>query len=234
MTHPDSELLSGYLDGDLGPLETRDIQDHLASCPSCMALFRQLEEVRARARALPDRLPSRDLWPEIRESLGDQEYRETDVIQLYPWRATGGQGRRTRGVTISYLQVAAAAVALALFSGATGAFVTRTVLPEAGVDNSGQDPWVEMVSSASSEAGSSALEVLELEELLARHRDELDPVTVRLLEDNMAVIDQAIREAVRALEVDPGNRFLKGHLEDAVRSKATYLRQAAAFIGPRS
>ncbi len=73
-----------------------------------------------------------------------------------------------------------------------------------------------------------------MEVLLAQHSDRIEEETVRILEKNLGIIDQAIRESVRALQSDPGNPFLEKHLARSVESKATYLREATAFVAPVS
>ena len=91
-----------------------------------------------------------------------------------------------------------------------------------------------MVSQASPSLDGPAREVARLESLLDSHRSELDPATIMVLERNLDVIDQAIRDCVRALEADPENRFLESHLAQAMETKASYLREAASFVAPVS
>ncbi|MGH9175199.1 MAG: hypothetical protein ACRD1H_12620, partial [Vicinamibacterales bacterium] len=57
-------------------------------------------------------------------------------------------------------------------------------------------------------------------------RDALDPRTVVVIERNLAVIDEAIRQARAALDADPANTFLNSHLADARRRKLDLLRRA--------
>jgi hypothetical protein len=74
-----------------------------------------------------------------------------------------------------------------------------------------------------------AQELAALEGVLAEARSRLAPNTVRVLEKNLSVIDRAIEESVRALEVDPSNPFLRDHLDRAYREKADFLREVAAI-----
>lgn len=234
MKHPDSRLLSAYLDADLPPSQLREMENHLSGCPSCRTLYLELKEVQHRARNLPDQYPDRDLWPEIARVIEEGQSPEAEVIELHPWMRQETERKRNRGFKVSYLQTAAAAVALALFSGAAGAFLAGSESFPGSTPVAPPNPWVQMVERGSPELVSSAREVVRLEEYLAQHRDGLDPVTVRILEKNLGVIDQAIRESVRALQSDPGNRFLEGHLARAVETKVNYLREATAFVAPMS
>ena len=234
MKHPEPQLLSGLLDGDLSPFQLREVEDHLSGCPGCRILYRELKEVQERARKLPDRIPDRDLWPEIAQAIGSGQSAEAEVIELHPWMHNEPGRKRSGGFKISYLHAAAAALALALFSGGTGALLTGYGDHSGSVQIPALNPWMEMVSQVTPELDSNTREVARLEELLGQHRDELDPVTVRILEKNLGIIDQAIRESVQALQGDPGNLFLETHLARAVETKASYLREATAFVAPMS
>jgi hypothetical protein len=68
--------------------------------------------------------------------------------------------------------------------------------------------------------------IADLEQTLAAERTNLDPETVRVLEDNLRAIDRAIDQCRRALSEDPANVYLNGHLADARQRKLTLLRRA--------
>ena len=67
-------------------------------------------------------------------------------------------------------------------------------------------------------------------DLYEEGRTVLDPETVRLLEENLAIIDQAIEESRAALAQDPGSGLLRRILTDTMRRKMDFLRQAAVAI----
>ena len=229
MTHPESQQLSALLDGDLGAEEIRKVEKHLAGCATCTKLYRELQEVKERARNLPDMFPERDLWPKIAHSIAVRPT-DTDVIELHPLLPNRDEAKRRPGLRISYFQAAAAVIALSLFSGATGAFLRSPHDPPASAAQVVSDPWLAMAGQMSPALDGPSKEVARLEELLQSHRDEMDAATVLVLEKNLGVIDLAIRECVRALEADPGNRFLEDHLAQAVETKVTFLRDATAFV----
>ena len=52
MTHP-SELVSAYLDGELGSNEVTTLLNHLSSCGRCSAELDDMQRVRAAVRSLP-------------------------------------------------------------------------------------------------------------------------------------------------------------------------------------
>lgn len=59
--HPDMETLSAYLDGESDPLESRSIATHLAVCPGCATVVRDLQAISQGLRALEPEPPPVDL-----------------------------------------------------------------------------------------------------------------------------------------------------------------------------
>ena len=231
--HPNTESFSSYLDGELSPREVGDLEAHLEACGSCHAIFQELAQVQRQARALPDQLPEKDLWPGIAEAIRFAGEGDPQIIALHPPSAAPPVPRNRTGFRLSYFQAAAAGLVLALFSGAMGAFLSRgpSIEPLAVVVDD-PSPWVEVVSSVNPGLGEMAREVARLEALLVQHRDGLDPATTMVVQKNLAVIDRAIGESLSALESDPESPFLEAHLTRSVAAKADYLREAVSFVVP--
>ena len=99
------ERLSAYVDGDLVGEALAGAEAHLAVCEACRAAVRDLRRVVGLARALDDRPPARDLWPDIAERIGVSA--RPDVIPL---------ATRRRRFAFSVPQLAAAGLALSLLS----------------------------------------------------------------------------------------------------------------------
>lgn len=233
MLHPPSHRFSEYLDGELDRREAEEMEVHLEACPGCRRLLRDLEQIRSRARSLPDLTPDRDLWPGIAAGILEGDSGPPGVIALHPGALLPAPGERTRRVfRITYPRAVAAGLALALVSGSLGAGIAGFLRSSGEISGESPPPWVQLVSDASPNLGDAAREVARLEGLMAQHRSRLDPETARILEKNLVVIDQAISESIRALESDPGNAFLENHLARSVQAKAEYLREAAAFVVP--
>ena len=76
--------------------------------------------------------------------------------------------------------------------------------------------------------------VADLERVLAEGRGRLDTATVRVLEQNLRVIDQAIEQARRAVAADSANAYLNSHLAETMRRKLELLRQAASLVSAAS
>jgi hypothetical protein len=190
----------------------------------------ELREVVARAGSLEDREPEADLWPAIAAQIGARPAQTSDlkVIDLGAHRVT----KRSRKITFSIPQLAAACIALILLSGSFVWFAlggrTPVSIPIAQAPaNSGVVPVMDSPASLTEYA--EAVRSLEL--ALKQLRDRLDPVTVAVLEENLRAIDNAITEARVALERDPNSLYLNQHLENTMKKKIQLLRRAAALEG---
>ena len=76
--------------------------------------------------------------------------------------------------------------------------------------------------------------VHDLEQVLAQGRGRLDTATVRVLEQNLTLIDRAIAEASRAVAADSANVYLTTHLAETMRRKVDLLQQAVALVAAES
>ena len=230
MKHPASHRLSAYLDGGLSPDQGRELEEHLRECRDCAELLGDLDAIRSQARDLPDRLPDRDLWPDIARAIEEDALQDPDVIRLHPGVPSTSPRRRMKfGIPIPH--AVAAGLVLAMVSGAAGARLARVPSPEVAVALPAEATWVSLVGEASPDLATPAREVARLEAILAGNRDDLDSTTATILEKNLAVIDMAIRESLAALQVDPGNLFLETHLERSIQAKGEYLRDTALLVG---
>lgn len=70
-------------------------------------------------------------------------------------------------------------------------------------------------------------EVARLRVLIEQRRNQLDPVTVAIIERNLLVIDAAIMECQKAVAADPASRFLVESLNRSLQAKVELMRTAA-------
>lgn len=70
-------------------------------------------------------------------------------------------------------------------------------------------------------------EIALLQEMLDRRRAELDPATTVVLENNLRIIDRAIRDSRTALARDPASGFLTDQLTMALDKKLQLMRTVA-------
>lgn len=72
-----------------------------------------------------------------------------------------------------------------------------------------------------------APEIALLQNMLKQRRDQLDPSTIKVVEDNLALIDAAVQQARAALMRDPASGFLTERLDNALQKKVELLRTVA-------
>ena len=212
--------LSEYLDDELDANERDALEAHLATCGHCYATLGELRQVVARAKAMEDQPPATDLWPSLR-------------ARLTPARRVEVRTHRRFSFTIP--QLMAASLALVLLSGGT-VWMTQRSRGSAAFT-----PTPDAVNPSSFQPASNGrwrvqtdIAVAELEETLSRNQGELDTATVRVVRQNLAVIDHAIGQAQRALRRDPGNLYLNLHLANTMRQKIELLRRANALATSQS
>ena len=70
-------------------------------------------------------------------------------------------------------------------------------------------------------------EIATLHSALEARRGQLNPATVSTIEQNLRVIDEAIRQSKEALEKDPNSRLLNDQLDHSLATKTSLLRAAA-------
>lgn len=228
MTDRWSESLSDYLDGELTAEDRREVALHLETCADCAQAARELEQVIERARALPDLAPPRDLWPAIEAQLmGRKEAarkeaaeKEAPVSAPAPLPA---RRPRTRVVSFTWPQLVAAGLAVALLSTAAFWLGTRG---DRRIAQRTSSPAVSGPTREAANVPPTEAAIEELRQALANGRNDLDPATVKVLEQNLATIERSIREAKAALDADPANPYLRHHLQETMTRKVNLLRQA--------
>lgn len=223
-----TERLSEYLDGELSAAEREGLEVHLAECEACAATLEQLRGVVARAQALENRTPAVDLWAGIAERIGAAKLSEIEA------RRRRKEARlHERRLTFSLPQLAAASIALVVISAGTAWLVSRAGAPEpreGAVAVPGETSFVGAPLPGQAVSGYNEA-IANLERVIDESRDRLDTTTVRIIEENLMIIDQAIVQAQRALAQDPGSAYLNEYLAATMRQKLEFLRQAAAMTG---
>lgn len=216
MTDQWTDRLSEYLDQELAPAERRDLESHLKGCPACRETLEELRSVMATAGRLEDREPDADLWPGIREAIDS-----TRVVELDRRR------KPARRFSFSLPQLVAAAATLVFVSGGAAWFLSHPVGNQGNVATLPTPTAVEAQPVSFDRKGRADSAITELERILEEERGHLDTATVRILTQNLALIDRAIGQARKALESDPSNPYLNDHLARTMRKKIEVLRRAA-------
>ena len=217
-----TDRLSEYLDGELDDSERVALEAHLATCAECTTVLADLRRVVARAQALDDRPPARDLWSGIAERIGVS----TDDL---------ARRRARRRVSFTVPQLIAASVALVALSAGVARLGLRQ--PATSPSLAANPHPVFIVPAAITKADSKADQaVADLRLALAdgQRSGRLSPKTVQRIEHSLAVIDSAIAEGMRALTADPQSAYLNQHLADTMRRKMEFLREANRIASPRT
>ena len=115
-----TELISASLDGALTEAEQRRLEAHLASCPACRALMRDLEGIHA---ALAD-LPAAEPPARLAEGVMERIRAEGSKVISFPKRAMSSRWRQWRSLG------AMAAVFAVVVVGAVGLGLNGLVAPD--------------------------------------------------------------------------------------------------------
>ncbi len=248
-----TDRLSEYLDGELPADQVARLEGHLQGCVACRRVLDDLRAVVDRAGRLEERPPERDLWPGIAARMGLAASRGAGGAEPAGRRWARRLGRAAprhgkageRRFSFTLPQLAAAAVALMALSGAV------TWLASGGLEDSARPPAV-AVDAEGSEAGASAegdarltgagaaplsgydRAIADMETILFEGEGILDESTLRALRESLAKVDRAIGSARAALAEDPANPYLRQHLAETMRKKATVLQQAVTLASSES
>jgi anti-sigma factor RsiW len=211
-------LLDELVDGPLADArQAATLEVHLAGCPACRADRDSLQAMVARTRTLPrERTPGRDLWPEIAQQLERRSPARRWVVALPAAAAllllAGTLGPRlwAPSSTVTGSQTAATGA-----SDRPGAVATTVpVDPEAPLAE--EQRYQEAVAS--------------LRAALQARRSSLSPATLEVVEHNLAVVDEALREIRRALRADPGNALLSQLLSSTNQQKVDVLQRMLELV----
>jgi hypothetical protein len=215
-----TDRLSEYLDGDLPADERARLDGHLRECAECTATLIELKRVTVRARALTDREPHNDLWPDIAASIGATP----------PSGVPAVRGRIGRRWSFSLPELAAAGIALMVLSGGAAWWLHPGAAAPVALERSPVPVITPVTVTPGARRGGYDSAVSDLERVLTEGRGRLDTATVRVIERNLAAIDSAIAQAQRAVAADSGNIYLNSHLAEIRRRKLELLRQAANLV----
>jgi anti-sigma factor RsiW len=141
--------LSDYLEGTLeGPTRVQ-VDQHLRECVRCTGLVRDVENIREEAAALPDLVPSRDLWTGVEARIA------APVIPL------AARPERQRRIVPAWMGIAAAALIVST-AGVTYLLTARSLRSVTDVGVASGNPAVSPIQStaqgvtASTEPGVAA------------------------------------------------------------------------------
>jgi hypothetical protein len=208
------DWINASVDGTLDSVERRELEDHLAACPSCAALAADLRRLQQLAQGLERLAAPPSLWTRI-----DRATRESDPRRR--WRPGA-------------MWAALAAAAVLVLAVASTLLLVRDRDPQPGTPAA--DPGASSIEVARTVEAELRLAEQHYEnaiaglEQLARDRELLDPEVAATLQKNLQVIDGAIAESRSALQMQPGSHPAQQSLFDAFRTKIALLEDTIYLL----
>jgi len=207
--HLTEEQLNDYVDGRLGSTDRRMAEGHLPDCADCSDAVAEIRSLLELAAELPELRPSRELLPGIHNRIGARRAARTRWIGLAAsivLLTTVGAGLLMQGRTDPV--------------GATGGATTPEVQlaqPAAHVSAAGDlEQEFREAERAFFEAGDALLKIIE------KRRAEMPDETLAVFEENLAILDAAIRD-VRSTMGDDAGRVGNGQTLTALHHKRMQL-----------
>ncbi len=200
------ERLNEFLDEEISPAARAEVERHLEGCAGCREYLAALRSLRERAASLPrTQEPERDLWPEIRESLPSRRSGTFRPIPGLPSWAAGWGGLVPAAATIVVVLSIAVALLITLRRspvpqgpGEAGVPAVASAPAARAVEGGGAVPasYAPQGSLAAAEAEYRAA-AEKLLAALAKERPEATPAAVKVIEENLRIVDRAIEEIRR-------------------------------------
>jgi anti-sigma factor RsiW len=233
------EWLNDFLDEEILPVERAAVERHLEGCAGCREFLEGLRSLRERTAALPLSLePERNLWPGIRKALPIRRAWLPGSLTGFPAWLRGWGGLIPAAASIVIVLAIVVVVMIGL---------RQSAVPPGPGDGEAGAPAAGPTPIARGEAASPArtvpaalppqgsLELLEAEyraateKLLAalqRERGGASPEAVKVIEENLRIVDRAIQEIHRAAVDHPGHRVDERVVISLYRTRFELLRQA--------
>lgn len=211
-------LLDDHADGTLAADVAASVDDHLAACPGCAGELATLRRLLGLAAGLPREIePSRDLWPGLAGRLATAQ----GVVR-------GRFGRRwQRPLAVAAAAVVGVGVLLVAYSLGRQHGSPRVVLAPAASPLAVPAGLADTTFAGAEAEFSQARDAL-LAALEAR-RGTMSQDTLRVVDDNLRLIDQAIEGISAALVDDPLNPRLANQLAAAYRRQIELLQRATGL-----
>jgi anti-sigma factor RsiW len=209
--HPDDILLNEFVDRTLGPDGHAEIEGHLEGCDRCRELVTYLRELKTAAAALgaAEPPPPPHVWRRIQDAV--ESDRRVPGTPWWSWLAT--------------------TAALAMVVAAGVRFMSHRDVQPAPAAAGGGRVTAETVESELRQAEAHYENAIKgLEQIANTEQGSLDPATAATLQQNLAVIDQAITESRAAVRAQPNNEPAQASLFEGFKAKIAFLQDTVALI----
>ena len=221
--HPNDTTLNDYVDGSLAAAERAGVEQHLTACVACRQIVDDLRAILDAAGDLELREPPVRAWSRLERAITLE--REHTMPGM--WRSTA----RSYATGL----VAAAALVLATVVGLryvpaqpTG---NATTAPEGATASVSAGEAVQSIETELRQAEAHYEKAIKgLEAIATTEQHELDPRTAATLQNNLAVIDQAISESRAAVRSQPASEPAQQSLIEGFKTKIGLLQDTVALI----
>jgi hypothetical protein len=245
--HPNEEVLNDFADGTLGPAAQSDVARHLESCGDCRTVVDDLREIKRTIGSLVARQPPVRVWSRIERAIRLEHAQiEPGVRGNQPSVDEGPPSLKAKGLVprnvLARLKGSRAA-RLGLAAAAVLALATAATLrlapfgqggpegPATNVQSAGGSAEAQLVESELRQASEHYEKAIKgLEQIANTEQGALDPRTAATLQQNLAVIDQAINESRAALNTQPNSEPAQQSLIDNFKTKIGLLQDTVALI----
>lgn len=227
-------LLDDLVDGTLAAAARRNVEAHLETCAACRVTVADLRGIREAARALPRMEPPADGWARVSAAL-DQPGRTASG----PAGASPTRKPRRASTFLVWRPAwgALAAAAILAVAVVTTLLFYRTAPVDDHAAATGQPanaPGADLVSSVETELQLADQHyqkaIAGLEQVWREGQGSVDPQTAAVLQKNMGIIDQAVRESREALRAQPTDEVAQTTLFEALRHKVDLLKDMVALV----
>ena len=224
MTCLDLELdIGDYVDGTLDASSVARVESHVRHCRSCQAIVQDLRTMRGATRSLEPQIPPAYLWPRIGAAI-EADARQRSIRRLFSFGAISLQPALSAaamvmvlagGVWVSWRTVATGDRVSVTTSRTTSDAVAALVPVDVQMQDAEQH-YTRVIAS--------------LEQIAKTERTTLDTPVAAVVDQNLAVLDQAIGESRDALQKEPSSELAQQSLFEALRSKVALLQDTIALI----
>jgi hypothetical protein len=206
------------VDGTLGPIRRAELEMHLESCDGCRSLADDLRAIAATARSLDVVEPPERVWKGIAGRLR-AERGMTEPASAF------GRHHSMAMLAIAAALVLAVGASLFMLRPATTpqtATVAQAPNQPASDNPAPEDPVQRVVQE---------LERTEKQfQSLVEASNTVDPKTAAAMQKNLLVMNDAINETRKALDVDPQSAPARTSLYEVLKQKIQFLQHTIALM----
>ncbi len=233
-----SEAIGDYVDGTLDERAGRELELHLAGCPSCRALVADLRQIRDTARQLEPMEPPARVWTALAQQIAADRAAAAPVRPaggrrsgLAAWLSPAWQTGLAAAAVIAVITVTASIVWLIERPGGMPAGPATASTSAPATPESAGPATAESVAGELKQAEGHYQKAIEgLQQIAKDGEGSLDPKVAESLQKNLAIVDQAIADSRAALQQQPTSEPAQASLLDAFRTKVGLLQETISLI----